>query len=62
MKKMLSLLLVLAMMLGLLACGAKPEPAPAETLPAATEAATEVATEAATEAPAEPALVVDTRS
>ena len=61
MKKMLSLLLVLAMMLGLLACGAKPEPAPAETLPAATEAATEVATEAATEAPAEPALVVDTK-
>ena len=66
MKKILSLLLVLAMMMGLLACGAKPEAAP-ETQPA-TEAPTEAATEApaeepteeATEAPAEPALVVDT--
>ena len=66
MKKILSLALVLAMMMGLLACGAKPEAAP-ETQPA-TEAPTEAATEApaeepteeATEAPAEPALVVDT--
>ena len=66
MKKILSLVLVLAMMMGLLACGAKPEAAP-ETQPA-TEAPTEAATEApaeepteeATEAPAEPALVVDT--
>ena len=66
MKKILSLLLVLAMMMGLLACGAKPEAAP-ETQPA-TETPTEAATEApveepaedATEAPAEPALVVDT--
>ena len=66
MKKILSLLLALAMMMGLLACGAKPEAAP-ETQPA-TEAPTEAATEApaeepteeATEAPAEPALVVDT--
>ena len=66
MKKILSLLLVLAMMMGLLACGAQPEAAP-ETQPA-TETPTEAATEApaeepaeeATEAPAEPALVVDT--
>ena len=62
MKKIISLLLVLVMLLGLAACGAKPEAAP-ETQPA-TEAATEPATEAATEAPteetAEPALVVDT--
>ena len=66
MKKILSLVLVLAMMMGLLACGAKPEAAP-ETQPA-TEAPTEAATEApteepaeeATEAPVEPALVVDT--
>ena len=66
MKKILSLLLVLAMMMGLLACGAKPEAAP-ETQPvteasteAATEAPAEEPTEEATEAPAEPALVVDT--
>ena len=66
MKKILSLLLVLAMMMGLLACGAKPEAAP-EAQPAteapteaATEAPAEEPTEAATEAPAEPALVVDT--
>lgn len=66
MKKILSLLLALAMMMGLLACGAQPEAAP-ETQPA-TETPTEAATEApaeepaeeATEAPAEPALVVDT--
>ena len=61
MKKILSLLLVLAMVMGLLACGAQPEatePAatePAATQPAATEpAATEEATEAAS------AMVVDT--
>ena len=68
MKKILSLLLVLAMMIGLLACGAKEEPAPAETLPlapteAATEAPAEEPAEAATEAPVEeeePVLVVDT--
>ena len=64
MKKILSLLLVLAMVLGLMACGAKPEAAPAETQPAATEAPTEAATEApteeATEAPVETELVVDT--
>ena len=62
MKKIISLLLVLVMLLGLAACGAKPEAAP-ETQPA-TEAATEPATDAAPEAPteetAEPALVVDT--
>ena len=65
MKKILSLLLVLTMMMGLLACGAKEEAAPAETLPqapaeAATEAPAEEPAEEATEAPAEPALVVDT--
>ena len=62
MKKILSLLLVLAMVLGLMACGAKPEAAP-ETQPATeapTEAATEAPTEEATEAPTEPELVVDT--
>ena len=66
MKKILSLLLVLAMVMGLLACGAKPEAAP-EPQPetetpteAATEAPAEEPTEEATEAPAEPALVVDT--
>ena len=66
MKKILSLLLVLAMVMGLMACGAKEEPAPAQTLPlAATEEVTEAAAEApaeeATEAPAEPELVVDTK-
>jgi len=65
MKKFFSLLLVLAMMLSLLACGAKSEPVPAQTLPLApTEAATEAtteATEAATEAATEPELVVDTK-
>ena len=65
MKKILSLLLVLAMMMGLLACGAKEEAVPAETLPqapteAATEAPAEEPAEEATEAPVEPALVVDT--
>ena len=65
MKKILSLVLVLAMMMGLLACGAKKEAVPAETLPqapteAATEAPTEEPAEEATEAPVEPALVVDT--
>ena len=60
MKKIISLLLVLVMMLGLVACGAA-EPAPTE---AATEAATEAVTEAATEATTEAteaALVVDTQ-
>ena len=66
MKKIFSLLLVLAMVMGLMACGAKEEPAPAQTLPlAATEEVTEAAAEApaeeATEAPAEPELVVDTK-
>jgi len=61
MKKILSLLLILAMMLGLLACGAKPEPVPTETQPQApTEAPSEEATEAATEEATEAALVVDT--
>ena len=61
MKKILSLLLVLAMVMGLMACGAKPEPVPAETLPLApTEAPSEDATEAATEEVTETALVVDT--
>ena len=62
MKKLMAMLLVLAMMLGLLACGAKPEAtepaAPATEAP--TEAATEAPTEAATEEATEPALVVDT--
>ena len=61
MKKIISLLLVLAMMLGLVACGASK---PAETEAPATEAAP-AATEAPvveTEAPAtEAALVVDTQ-
>jgi len=62
MKKILSLLLVLSMVMGLLACGAKPEPVPAETLPQApTEAAAEVPTEESTEAPTEAELVVDTK-
>jgi len=65
MKKILSLVLVLAMMMGLLACGAKEEAVPAETLPqapteSATEAPAEEPAEEATEAPVEPALVVDT--
>ena len=55
MKKFIAMLLAMVMVVGLAACGAKEEPAPAETLPmpateAATEAATEEATEAATEA------------
>ena len=67
MKKLIALLLALAMTFGLIACGAKPEAAP-ETQPA-TEAPTEVATEAPAEEPAEeeteapaeePVLVVDT--
>ena len=54
MKKLLSVLLVLAMVMGLLACGAKPEAVPAETLPLAP-------TEAASAPEAEPeAVVVDT--
>ncbi len=60
MKKIISLLLVLVMMLGLVACGAS-EPAATEA-PATEAPATEApATEApATEAPTEAALVVDT--
>jgi len=67
MKKILSLLLVLAMVMGLLACGAKeeavPETQPAAEAPAeaATEAPTEEPAEEETEAPAEPELVVDTK-
>ena len=57
MKKIISLLLVLVMMLGLVACGAA-EPAPTT---AATEEATEAVTEAAAEAATEAALVVDTK-
>ena len=57
MKKIISLLLVLVMVLGLAACGAA-EPAPTT---AATEAATEAVTEAAAEAATEAALVVDTK-
>ena len=64
MKKILSLLLVLAMVLGLMACGAKPEVSedPVELQPTAApvETATLAPTEEATEAPTEPELVVDT--
>ena len=57
MKKILSLLLVLVMVLGLVACGAKP----ATNEPAATQpAAAEPATDAAPEADEPAALVVDT--
>ena len=55
MKKLIAMLLALVMVMALAACGAKEAPAPAETLPAATEAATEAPTEAATEAPTEEA-------
>ena len=59
MKKIISLLLVLVMMLGLAACGAS-EPAATEA-PITEAPATEApATEAPTEAPTEAALVVDT--
>ena len=66
MKKIISLLLVLVMMLGLVACGAAEAPAteaPATEAPATEAPATEApATEApATEAPTEAALVVDTK-
>ena len=63
MKKIVSLLLVLVMMLGLVACGtAAPAATEAPTeAPAATEAPAVEATEAATEAPTEAALVVDTK-
>ena len=60
MKKIISLLLVLVMTFGLVACGASepaPTEAPATEAPVATEAP---ATEAPTEAPTEAALVVDT--
>ena len=54
MKKLLTLLLAMTMVVSLAACGGSSEPAPAETeAPAATEAATE--TETAEEAPAEEA-------
>ena len=62
MKKIISLLLVLVMVLGLAACGAsKPAPteAPATEAPAVETPATE-APAPETEAPTEPALVVDT--
>ena len=62
MKKIISLLLVLVMVLGLAACGAsKPAPteAPATEAPAVEAPATE-APAPETEAPTEPALVVDT--
>ena len=52
MKKIISLLLALVMVLSLVACGAKEEaaaPAATEAAPAATEAATEAITEAAPE-------------
>ena len=54
MKKFIALLLALVMVVGLVACGAKEEAAPAAT-EAATEAAPEAATEAATEAAPEAA-------
>ena len=58
MKKILSLLLVCAMLFGLAACGAAK---PAETqAPAPTAAPTAAPTEAPTETPTEAALVVDT--
>ena len=54
MKKMMTILLVAAMLL-LTACGAQQtDVTPSETTPAATEAATEAVTEAPTEAPTEP--------
>ena len=60
MKKIISLLLVLVMILSLAACGAS-EPAATEApAPVATEAPAPVVTEAPTEAPTEAALVVDT--
>ena len=46
MKKFIAMLLALVMVVGLVACGAKEEPAPAQTLP---EAATEDTTPAASE-------------
>ena len=54
MKKFIALLLALVMVVGLVACGAKEEAAPAAT-EAATEAVPEAATEAATEAAPEAA-------
>ena len=62
MKKIISLLLVLVMVLGLVACGAAPAaPTTEAATEAATEAVTEAATEAATEEATEAALVVDTK-
>ena len=60
MKKMISLLLVLVMALGLVACGAAKPAETQATTAAPTQAPTEAATEAPTEAPTEAALVVDT--
>ena len=53
-KRVLSVMLVAAMVLSMTACGSKAEPAPAETEAAATE-------EAATEAPAEEAPAVESK-
>jgi len=62
MKKIVSLLLVLIMVLGMAACGAAPAPAATEApAPAATEAPAPAPTAAPTEAPTEaPAPAVDT--
>ena len=61
MKKIVSLLLVLAMMLALVACGGAQAPAATEA-PATEAPATEApATEAPTEAPTEAAVIVDTK-
>lgn len=53
-KRVLSVMLAVAMVLSMTACGSKAEPAPAETEAAATE-------EAATEAPAEEAPAVESK-
>ena len=53
MKKLIALLLALVMVVGLVACGAKEETAPAPETQPATEAPTEAPTEEATEAPVE---------
>ena len=58
MKKLISLLLALVMVMGLAACGGSKTPA--TTAPAVNENPTETPTEAATEPATEPALVVDT--
>ena len=58
MKKLFALLLILAMTLGLMACGAETTPATEAPTQAATEAVTEAATEAATEADEPVELIV----